>query len=315
MRVTFDREELRRDVRAGLVLSTRKTLPPKYFYDERGSELFERITRLPEYYLTRAEREILARIAPEIVASLAPCTLMELGAGSAAKTRILIAAMTAGGRRATYVPVDVSETYLRRAAAALRADFPTLEVVPLVADFVSAFTLPPHEAPALHAFLGSTIGNFDPGQSDALLARIAARMTRADRFLLGVDLRKDPATVERAYDDADGVTAEFNRNVLRVLNAELGADFEPELFAHRVRYDEEHHRIEMYLEARADHAVTIPEVGVVRFPVGERILTEVSYKYDRPCVERMLASAGMTLVRWETDAAGAFALALAGVRG
>lgn len=309
-RVTSDRDQMRREVRAGL-LARPRTLPSKYFYDERGSELFDAITRLPEYYLTRAERGILTRIAPVLAADPAPRTLVELGAGSADKTRVLLRAMAHGGRPATYVPIDVSADFLARAAARLRAEFPTLTVLPVAADFSADVPLPAHPAPALHAFLGSTIGNFDAPDAIALLARTAARMGADDAFLLGADLRKDPAMLERAYDDAAGVTAAFNRNILTVLDRELGADFDPARFRHRARYDATAHRIEMYLDAIGPQTVHIPGMASITLAEGESIRTEVSYKYDRDTLRALLTQAGLRLVRWETDDAGLFALALA----
>lgn len=304
----FDPEQLRRDVKAGLIAAV-KTLPPKYFYDERGSELFEAITRLPEYYLTRAERSILARVAPELASELAPRTLVELGAGSADKTRILLDALTAGGRDATYVPVDVSADFLARSAERLRTEYPRLTVIPVTADFSRDLPLPPLPAPVLCAFLGSTIGNFDEAGAARIVRGIAGRMTTSDALLLGVDLRKSPDMILRAYDDAGGVTAEFNRNVLRVINRVLGADFDPARFRHRVVYDDTRHRVEMHLDADGAQRVSIPGVGVIDFAAGESIHTEVSHKYDRPAVEALLGAAGLRLARWDTAGAGLFALA------
>lgn len=307
----FDRARMLDDVRAGLLHAPR-SLPPKYFYDERGSELFEEITRTDEYYPTRTERALLTRLAPEIVARTTPCTLTELGAGSASKTQILLDAMLARTPRGiVYVPVDVSAAYLEQSAARLRDRYPALRVEPVVADFSTPFHMPPHPAPALHAFLGSTIGNFVPREAATFLATARARMDARDHFLLGADLRKDPAVLERAYNDARGVTAQFNRNVLRVLDTVLGADFDPEAFEHRAVYDTTEHRIEMYLVAREPQRVTIPEVGVIDIAAGEPILTEVSYKYDRSTVEQLLDAANLALVEWYTDPDARFALALA----
>lgn len=307
----FDRARMLDDVRAGLLHAPR-SLPPKYFYDERGSELFEEITHTDEYYPTRTERALLTRLAPEIVARTTPCTLTELGAGSASKTQILLDAMLARTPRGiVYVPVDVSAAYLEQSAARLRDRYPALRVEPVVADFSTPFHMPPHPAPALHAFLGSTIGNFVPREAATFLETARARMDARDHFLLGADLRKDPAVLERAYNDARGVTAQFNRNVLRVLDTVLGADFDPEAFEHRAVYDTTEHRIEMYLVAREPQRVTIPEVGVIDIAAGEPILTEVSYKYDRSTVEQLLDAANLALVEWYTDPDARFALALA----
>jgi L-histidine N-alpha-methyltransferase len=299
------------EVRAGLS-APQKKLPPKYFYDRRGSELFEEITRLPEYYLTRAERALLVEWAPALVGRLKPRALIELGAGSAAKSRILLDAMRAAGSAETYVPIDVSALFLRQTAAQLSLEYPGLTISPAVADVSVELCLPPHlPHPSLYAFLGSTIGNFHPAAALRLLRRVHAVLQPNDRFLLGVDLRKDVGVLEAAYNDAAGVTAEFNRNVLLVLNAQLGADFDPAAFAHRAFYRASAHRIEMHLVARSAQEVMIPGIGVVSFADGESIRTEISCKYDRAEVESMFADAGLGLVEWRTDAERRFALALA----
>jgi L-histidine N-alpha-methyltransferase len=297
------------DVREGLARA-QKELPPKYFYDARGSELFEEITRLPEYYLTRAERALLERWMPAWTAELRPRTLVELGAGSAVKTRVVLDAMDAARPgETTYVPVDVSASFLREMADGLRAERPGLAVLPVVADMTEPFPLPAGLAgPTLHAFLGSTVGNFADGDAVRLLATIRARMGDGDRLLLGVDLRKEVARIEAAYNDAAGVTAEFNRNMLRVLNHETGADFRVELFDHRAFYNREAHRIEMHLVSRAAQTVTVPGVGPIAFAAGESIRTEVSCKHDRASVEALFAAAGLRVERWETD--GLFAIVL-----
>lgn len=300
------------DLREGLS-RPQKELPPKYFYDARGSALFEAITRLPEYYLTRAERALLERWIPAWIGELRPGALVELGAGSAEKTRILLDAIAASATgRATYVPVDVSAEFLDETAARLTTEYPSLGVVPLVADFTAELALPAGlPRPVLHAFLGSTIGNFAPGEAVALLRGARGRMEEGDRFLMGVDLRKDPAVIEAAYNDAQGVTAAFNLNMLRVLNAAAGTDFDPDAFEHRAFYDGAEHRIEMHLVSRAAQAVTVPGVGVFPFRAGESLRTEISCKHDRASVEAMLAAAGMRLARWETGAEALFAILLA----
>jgi L-histidine Nalpha-methyltransferase len=299
------------EVRAGLS-APQKKLPPKYFYDRRGSELFEEITRLPEYYLTRAERALLLGWAPALVGLVKPRALVELGAGSAEKSRILLDAMRAAGSAETYVPIYVSALFLRQTAARLRLEYPGLTVLPAVADVSVELSLPPHlPHPSLYAFLGSTIGNFHASAALRLLRRVHAVLQPNDRFLLGVDLRKDVGVLEAAYNDAAGVTAEFNRNVLRVLNAQLGADFDPAAFAHQAFYRASAHRIEMHLVARSAQQVVIPGIGVVSVAAGESIRTEISCKYDRAEVESMLADAGLGLVEWRTDAEQRFALALA----
>ncbi|MDB4875856.1 MAG: hypothetical protein JWM41_2302 [Gemmatimonadetes bacterium] len=298
------------EVRAGLERTPRE-LPPKYFYDERGSNLFEEITRLPEYYLTRAEREILLAHALEIVSITAPRTLVELGAGSAAKTRILIGAMQSRVANVTYVPVDVSEEFLQQTRDALLRENPTLDVEPVVADIGASLDLPATLAePALFAFLGSTIGNFDWTGAVSLLRRVRAQMRPGDRFLLGTDLRKDRATIEAAYNDSAGVTAEFNRNMLRVLNAELGANFDPERFEHRAFYDEEHHRIEMHLHSIGAQTVELPGIGSIAFDDGENICTELSHKYDREAVDTLAATARLRVTHWFTDSKSRFALSV-----
>lgn len=289
------------EVRVGL-LAAQKTLSPKFFYDALGSELFERITELPEYYLTRAERALLLRLAPEWVHQLAPRTLVELGAGSARKTRILLDEMCAAGRAERYLPVDVSAEFLAESARQIGAEYPRLTVVPVVADLSAELDLPePLPSPVLHAFLGSTLGNFEPDAAVRLLSQLRRRMAPADRLLLGLDLRKDHAEIERAYNDTAGVTAEFNRNALRVLNFELGADFRPERFRHHAFYDAAEHRIEMHLVSEVAQQVRVPGVGVVAFAAGESLRTELSHKYERGQVERLLAAAGLRVERWETE--------------
>ncbi|HEX8695308.1 MAG TPA: L-histidine N(alpha)-methyltransferase [Longimicrobium sp.] len=299
------------DLREGLS-RPQKELPPKYFYDARGSELFEAITRLPEYYLTRTERALLLRWMPEWVGELRPRALVELGAGSAEKTRIVLDAMLGAVGFAAYVPVDVSAEFLDSAAARLAAEYPTLDVLPVVADITAEFEFPDIlPRPTLHAFLGSTIGNFTPAEAVALLGRVRRRMAAGDVFLMGVDLRKDPAVIEAAYNDAAGVTAEFNRNMLRVLNAAAGTDFDPDAFEHRAFYDRGRHRIEMHLVSRRPQTVDVPGLGPVRLFAGETIRTEISCKHDRASVDAMLAGAGMKVRAWETDGAGLYALLLA----
>lgn len=305
------RAELLRDVALGLS-RPQKELPPKYFYDRRGSELFAEITRLPEYYLTRAERGLLGCWSGAIMDAARPAALVELGAGSAEKTRLLLDAMVYGDGAELYVPIDVSAEFLDDSASKLREQYPTLGIEPLVGDIVDPLALAADlPAPALIAFLGSTIGNFDPDGARSLLANVSSAMRPGDRFLLGADLRKDPAVIERAYNDAQGVTAEFNLNVLRVLNRELAANFDLSKFEHRAFYDRSLHRIEMHLVSTDDQHVTIPGVGGVRFASGESIRTEISCKYDRPALDDMLGAAGLQIDRWITDGAQTYALVLA----
>jgi L-histidine N-alpha-methyltransferase len=280
-----------------------KELSPKYFYDQRGSELFEEITRLPEYYLTRAERGLLHAVAPTLVAT----TLVELGAGNAEKTRILLDAMSG---LTTYVPVDVSATFLADTAEQLRAEYPRLRVSPIVADITHGAPAAPAR-PALYAFLGSTIGNFSDDDAVTLLSRIRARMKGGDRLLLGADLVKDHATLDAAYNDSRGVTADFNRNILYVLGRELGVDFHPELFEHLAFYNAEAGRIEMHLMATRDLCISIPDAGSIYVRHGESIRTEISNKYDRRRLTAILGAAGLRVTMWNVDERHGYALVVA----
>jgi L-histidine Nalpha-methyltransferase len=304
------RAAMRDEVRQGLA-RRQKELSPKYFYDHRGSELFEEITTLPEYYLTRAERALLERYASPIVRDLRPRTLVELGAGSAAKTRLILDAMREAGSAELYVPVDVSAEFLDETAARLRAHYRGLRVAPAVADMGRELGLPQTMArPVLFAFLGSTIGNFAPSAAVALLSRIREAMGPFDRLLLGADLRKDIAVIEAAYNDARGITSAFNRNVLAVLNTELGANFDLRTFSHRAFYARSRHRIEMHLVSARRQVVTIPGIGDIAFREGESIRTEISCKYDRRSVARLLRRAQLGIERWYSDD-GTFVLAVA----
>ncbi|WP_200308603.1 L-histidine N(alpha)-methyltransferase [Streptomyces adelaidensis] len=298
---------LRADVLAGLT-RTPKTLPPKWFYDARGSELFERITELPEYYPTRAEREILLDRAGEIAAASGARTLVELGSGSSDKTRHLLDAMT---DLHTYVPVDVSESALRLAGEALAGERPGLNVHALIADFTAAIELPQTPGPRLVAFLGGTIGNLVPVERAAFLSAVRALLAPGDALLLGTDLVKDEGVLVAAYDDSAGVTAEFNKNVLNVVDRELGADFDPGAFDHVALWDAEREWIEMRLRSRVAQSVKIPALGlVVDFGEGEELRTEVSAKFRRDGVRGELAAAGLSLTHWWTDREGRFALSL-----
>lgn len=309
----IDRSSLLRDVTRGLS-KPQKELDPKYFYDSRGSDLFERITTLPEYYLTRAERALLESAMPSLVHDVRPRSLVELGAGSASKTRIILDAMQATGSAAQYVPVDVSREFLEESAERLRDSYPDLDITTVVGDFTRELRLPDMQRPALFVFLGSTIGNFERDAAIRILARIAGHMRPADRFLLGVDLRKDVETIEAAYNDEAGVTAEFNLNVLSVLNRELGADFDLTAFSHRALYNRDLHRIEMHLDSRRDQLVIIPDASMeVRFRRGESILTELSCKYDKDTVEGLFERAQLRFDKWIPDRDAQFALALGSV--
>lgn len=301
------------DIRRGL-LSVPKELSPKYFYDERGSRLFERITELDEYYPTRAEREILAGRSAEIVAAAgAPGTLVELGSGSAAKTRHLLDAMRDADCLRTYVPVDISEEITQQTAELLVDEYPGLDVRGLVCDFEHHLErIPDTGGERLIAFLGGTIGNLYPYQRRAFMCRIAALMFPGDHFLLGTDLIKDSGRLEAAYDDSEGVTAEFNKNVLEVLNRELGADFDLDAFDHVARYDAEAERMDIRLRARAAQTVQLELLDLtVEFAAGEELKTEISTKFTRARLDEVYAHAGLELCGWFTDAAGDYALSLA----
>nr|BFD81306.1 L-histidine N(alpha)-methyltransferase [Streptomyces sp. Xyl84] len=302
---------LRADVRHGLT-SDPKALPPKWFYDAHGSDLFERITELAEYYPTRAEREILAGRAAEIAAALPARTLVELGSGSSEKTRYLIDALTG---LHTYIPVDVSESALRQAGRALTGERPGLTVHALIADFTAGLTLPEAPGPKLLAFLGGTIGNLLPAERAEFLAGVRALLSPGDALLLGTDLVKDEEVLVRAYDDAAGVTAAFNKNVLAVVDRELGADFDPDAFDHVALWNPDDEWIEMRLRSRAAQTVKVPALDLaVDFAAGEDLRTEVSAKFRREGVSAELAAAGLELTRWWTDAGRRFALSLSVVR-
>jgi L-histidine Nalpha-methyltransferase len=308
--VRRSRQQMVRDVREGLTRMP-KQLSPKYFYDERGSELFEEITQLPEYYLTRAERSLLEQRISEIIAAVRPCSLVELGAGSANKTRLIIDEMRSSGCAECYVPIDVSKDFLEATALQLRVDYPDIQITPVVSDITEPFTLPQLSSPTLVVFLGSTIGNFSREPAIRLLSHVARAMGPSDRFLLGADLRKDPEIINRAYNDSKGVTAAFNLNILQRLNRELGANFPVDGYEHKAFYSSEHYRVEMHLIARNAHKVVIPEIGEIRFGAGESIRTELSYKYDRPTLEDILKAAGLVMEKWMPADDGSFALALA----
>ncbi|WP_330309227.1 MULTISPECIES: L-histidine N(alpha)-methyltransferase [unclassified Streptomyces] len=298
---------LRADVLHGLT-RTPKTLPPKWFYDAYGSELFEKITELPEYYPTRAEREILIRRAPEIAATTGARTLVELGSGSSEKTRYLLDALPG---LHTYVPVDVSESALTQAGHALIEEHPGLDVHALIADFTGGLALPGTPGPRLVAFLGGTIGNLLPTERAAFLTSVRALLSPGDALLLGTDLVKDESVLVAAYDDAAGVTAEFNKNVLAVVNRELGADFDPDTFDHVALWDTEQEWIEMRLRSRTAQTVKIPALDLaVDFADGEELRTEVSAKFREEGVRDELAVAGLELTHWWTDEEGRFALSL-----
>ncbi len=302
------------DVRAGLTKPF-KELSPRYFYDERGSELFERITELPEYYPTRAERAILESCSAEICAAAgAPATLIELGSGSATKTRVLLDALADEGCLRAYAPVDISEQITRDTADAIASAY-GITVHGLVCDFERDLERIPLEGPRTIALLGGTIGNFEPQQRASFLARIANLLGPGDHFLLGTDLVKDRATLEAAYNDSAGVTAEFNKNVLTVLNNSLGADFDPETFEHVAFWDPENLWIDIRLRSLARQVINFRELDLaVAFDRGEEMRTEISTKYARAGLDGIYREAGLELVDWWTDPDELFALSLARAR-
>jgi L-histidine Nalpha-methyltransferase len=302
--------DMREEVAAGL-RREQKEISPKYFYDQRGSELFEEITRLPEYYPTRVERDLLTEFVPGWIEAVGPRSVVELGAGAADKSRILLEALRRRAPGGTYLPIDISEEFLEDAAASLREDFPGLRIRPVAADMTVELRIPRElPRPSVFALLGGTIGNFRPSRAAALLRRVHAEMRSGDRFLMGVDLIKPVEVLEAAYNDGAGITAEFNLNVLRVLNRELDADFDPAAFRHHAFYNESECRIEMHLVAQTPLTVTIPGAGEFPFRAGETLRTEISCKYDRRRVETLLSGAGLHLEQWRTHPPG-FALVTA----
>jgi L-histidine N-alpha-methyltransferase len=299
--------ELREEVRVGLT-STPKELQPKWFYDERGSEIFDAITRLPEYYLTRAESSILERHAGEIAALTDATTLIELGSGTADKTRILLDELAPQ----LFVPFDVSEETLRASAERLAREYPDLDVLAVVGDFEHDLSLLPTGGRRLLAFLGSTIGNLPPTQRAQFLNDVATTLDDDDAFVLGVDLVKSPARLVAAYDDASGVTREFNLNVLRVLNRELDGDFDVSAFEHVAQWNAEAEWMDMFVRSLREQTVRLEALELeVDFDVGELMRTEISAKFHLPRLANELEAAGLAVQRWWTDEAGDFALLLA----
>lgn len=302
--------QLREDARTGLT-GAHKSIPSKWFYDERGSALFDRITRLPEYYLTRAEREILAAHADSIASLTWADTLIELGSGTSEKTRLLLDAAQESGSLRRIVPFDVDEATLRMAAAELSGRYPGAEVTGIVGDFdrhLDAIAMPGRK---LVMLLGSTIGNLGPEQRAALLEDLSASLSPGDSFLLGVDLVKDVGALEAAYNDTAGVSAEFNLNILRVLNRRLGGDFDLSGFEHLARFDPETEQVKMWLRSRCAQTVTLRDVDLkIGFGAAELLHTEISAKFRRSGIERELATAGLEPVRWWTDRDRRFGLSL-----
>jgi L-histidine N-alpha-methyltransferase len=292
-----------------------KELPPKHFYDARGAELFDRICELPEYYPTRAERAILEARAQELAELTGAVELVELGSGTAAKTRVLLDALHAAGTLARYVPVDVTESMVRDCAEELTSEYPGLAVHGVIGDFERHLDrVPPASGPRIVAFLGGTIGNFPPGSRRRFLRQVSRLLGPRDHLLMGTDLVKDPRVLEAAYDDSQGVTAEFNRNVLRVLNRELQADFDPDDFEHVALFDANNEWIEMRLRARREHTARVRGLDLdVHFDAGEELRTEISAKFTRERLQGDLTAAGLELVRWLTDPENLFALTLSRV--
>lgn len=309
-----DDEAMLREVLAGLRLP-QKRISSKYHYDELGSELFEEITRLDEYYPTRTEHALLEAWMPTWVDELRPASLVELGAGNSEKSRVILDAMVEAGSGETYVPVDVSNDFLHENARRLRGEYPTLEIVPTVDDITSPVRLPNDlPSPSWIAFLGSTLGNFEPKGAAELLARIGERLRPDDRFLLGIDLRpgahKSAGRIELAYNDEAGVTERFSLNVLSVLNAEIGTDFDLAGFRHRAVYNVEAGRIETDLVSVLDQVAHMPDGSEVSIREGEAIRTEISCKYDRPTIDELFGRADLTVERWVEDERAYYALVL-----
>lgn len=302
---------LRRDVRDGLT-RTPKMLPPKWFYDSVGSDLFDQITRLPEYYPTRTEAQILRRRSPEIVAAAGADTLVELGSGTSEKTRMLLDAMRDSGQLRRFIPFDVDAGVLRVAGDAIGQEYPGIEIDAVCGDFEEHLGKIPAVGRRLVAFLGSTIGNLTPGPRANFLASLAETLQPGDSVLLGTDLVKDAERLVSAYDDSAGVTAAFNRNVLSVVNRELDADFDLDAFAHVAKWNADVERIEMWLRADAPQQVRVAALDLdVAFGAGEEMLTEVSCKFRADGVADELAKAGLRQTHWWTDEAGDFGLSLA----
>ena len=305
---------LREDVQAGLT-ATPKELPPKWFYDERGSELFDQITRLVEYYPTEAEREILINNAAEIVAATNPETIIELGSGTSDKTRALLDAAVANGTTTRFVPFDVSEAFLRSSVDTLAELYPSLRIHGVVGDFDEHLAYLPSGDRQLLMLLGGTLGNYRPMQRKALLAAMVARQQSGDHVLLGIDLVKDIARLELAYDDPQGVTAEFNKNVLHVVNGQLDADFNPDQFEHDSRFDTENEWMDLRLRSTVDQTVSISALDLeVEFAEGELMRTEVSCKFRQSGFEAELSAIGLDPIMWLTDSAGDFAVSVSQVR-
>lgn len=289
-----------------------KTLPSKLFYDERGSTLFEHICELPEYYQTRTEHQLLTQWADEIVALSGAEELVELGSGAATKTRVLLNAMAKANQLQQFVPFDVDESIVRRVSEELVREYPGLQVHGVVGDFLFHLGHIPEGGKRLVVILGGTIGNLLPRAAIDFLTTVQLEMASGDYFLLGVQLITDARRLEAAYNDAQGITAKFNKNIISVLRNTFGAETDPESFDHVARYNQADHRIEMWLRSRQDQRFTIPGLDLsVTLKAGEEIRTEISTKYDQPMAETLLNSSGFKLVKWYTDPQNLIGLALA----
>jgi L-histidine Nalpha-methyltransferase len=309
--VREDPDILKAQVARGLQ-ATPKTLPSKLFYDERGSTLFERICELPEYYQTRTEHQLLTTWADEIVDISGAEELVELGSGAATKTRVLLDAMAKASQLRWYVPFDVDEAIVRRVSEELIREYPGLQIHGVVGDFLFHLEHIPEGGKRLVVILGGTIGNLLPSAAQTFLATVHSEMASGDAFLLGVQLITDRKRLEAAYNDAQGITAAFNKNIIRVLRGKFGMQSKPELFDHVARYNEEAHRIEMWLRSREEQILTIPDLNLeVSLQKGEEIRTEISTKYDRPLAEELLKSSGFRMVKWYNDPDNLIGLALA----
>ena len=304
-------QDIREEILDGL-LSTPRSLPTKYFYDDRGSELFERICELPEYYQTRTEHQLLQSVADEVISVTGADELVELGSGAATKTRVLLNALARARQLRSYVPFDFSEGILRRVAQELVQEFEGLQVHGVVGDFLAHLGHIPDGGRRLVIMLGGTIGNLGPETAPAFLSSVYEEMASGDFFLLGVQLITDVPRLENAYNDSEGITAEFNKNILLVLKSVIGANFDPDAFEHVARYNHEQHRIEMYLRSTRLQSIPIPELNfTLNLDKNEEILTEISTKYNRTQVEKLLTNAGFVMAEWYTDPSQLHGLALA----
>ncbi|MCS6924347.1 MAG: L-histidine N(alpha)-methyltransferase [Candidatus Binatia bacterium] len=304
------RSQLRADVARGLC-QTQKALPPRYFYDARGSQLFEQICQQPEYYLTRTERAILQRHAADILDIVEECSVVELGSGSAVKTRLLFDESVRRGYHLHYVPIDISESMLRKTAQRLQAEYAQMRIEGLVADYLHGLAALPAASRRLVLFLGSNLGNFTPAEQERFFTQLVAVLQRGDCLVLGLDLRKPVEILEAAYNDRAGVTAAFNLNLLRRLNRELRANFDLTTFSHLAFYNRQLHQIEMHLRSEIAQEVAIADLGMrVPFRTGETIHTEISRKFDAEEVRTQLHAYGLQECAAWTDERAWFLVAL-----